>query len=82
MNHRIEYGRWSFPADKIKNGNIHLASSLLSDSLEVNSFSAEVECGDPAILNFKRNAKLLYYPEPDRNMVWRVQRIERIAPVL
>ena len=66
MSHSIEYESWVFPAQKIRDGNIHLATSLLSSSLEVNSFSATVECDDPSILNFRRNAKLMYYSEAGR----------------
>lgn len=82
MSHYIEYEDWTFPVDKIKEGNIHLAASLLSSSLEVNSFLATVECDDPSILDFKRNSKLMYYSAPGRGMVWRVQSIERTAPSL
>ena len=82
MSHSIVYESWTFPADKIREGNLYLATSLLSSSLEVNSFAPVVECGDPAILDFQRNAKLLYYAEPDRPMVFRVQNIKRVGPNL
>ena len=82
MSHSIVYESWTFPADKIKEGNLYLAASLLASSLEVNSFVPVVECDDPSILDFQRNAKLLYYPKPDRPMVFRVQSINRIAPEL
>lgn len=82
MSHSIAYDRWTFPARRIKTGNIHLATSLLSSSLEVNSFTAIVECDAPSILDFKRNAKLIYYSKAGRGTVWRVQNIERIAPKL
>lgn len=82
MSHKIVYERWTFPADKIREGNIYLATSLLASSLEVNSLYAVVECEDKAILNFRRNTKLQYYADPDRPMIFRVQKIERIAPKL
>ncbi len=82
MSHSIAYERWIFPARRIKTGNIHLATSLISSSLEVNSFTATVECDAPSILDFKRNAKLIYYSKAGRGTVWRVQNIERIAPKL
>lgn len=82
MNHHIKYERWTFPADKIREGNIYLATSLLASSLEVNNFYAVVECEDPAILNFRRNTKLMYYASPDRPMIFRVQKVERIGPKL
>ena len=82
MSHLITYESWRFPSRRIKGGNIHLAASLLSSSLEVNTFAATVECDDPAILNFKRNSKLYYYSASGQGTVWRVQNIERIAPRL
>lgn len=82
MSHSIVYESWTFPADKIKEGNLYLATSLLASSLEVNSFVPVVECDDPAILDFQRNAKLLYYAEPGRPMVFRVQNIKRVGPKL
>lgn len=82
INHCIKYDRWTFSPDKIKSGNVYLASSLLGSSLEVNSFYAEVECDDPSILNFQRNAQLLYYAEADRPMIFRVQNVDRVAPKL
>ena len=82
MSHSIVYESWTFPADKIKEGNLYLATSLLASSLEVNSFVPVVECDDPAILDFQRNAKLLYYAELGRPMVFRVQNIKRIGPSL
>lgn len=39
-------------------------------------------CGDPAILDFQRNAKLLYYAEPGRPRVFRVQNVKRTGPNL
>lgn len=82
MSHKIVYEKWTFPADKIREGNLYLATSLLSSSLEVNTLNATVECADPSILDFQRNAQLLYYAQPDRPMVFRVQNITRIAPSL
>lgn len=82
MSHLIKYEDWIFPADKIREGNIHLAASLLSSSLEVNSLSVMVRCDDPAILNFKRNSKLIYYMRSGQETVWRVQSIERTGPKL
>ena len=79
MRHYMKYEGFTFQADKIKSGNVYLATSLLSSSLEVNSLIAEMECSDPSILNFRRNAKLLYYAKPDQPMTFRVQNIERVG---
>lgn len=80
MEHKIEYSEWTFESDKIKSGNLHLASSLLSDSLEANSFSVVLECDDPSILNFERNTKLKYYVRPEQPMIFHVQDIKRVGP--
>lgn len=82
MSHYIKYLDWLFPPDKIRTGNLYLATSLLSSSLEVNSLTAEVECGDPSILDFERNTPLSYYANPDRPMIFRVQSITRTGPSL
>ena len=82
MSYKITYEGWTFAADEIKEGNLYLATSLLSSSLEVNSFVSVVECDDPAILDFQRNTKLLYYVDPSRPMVFRVQSILRTGPNL
>lgn len=82
MSHKIVYDKWTFPADKIRDGNLYLATSLLASALEVNTLSATVECADPSILDFQRNAQLLYYARSDRPMVFRVQSILRVAPTL
>lgn len=82
MSQKIVYESWTFQADKIREGNLYLATSLLSSSLEVNTLNATVECADPSILDFQRNSQLLYYAQPDRPMVFRVQDITRVAPSL
>lgn len=82
MRNYIEYNGNTFLTDKIRAGNLYLATSLLASSLEVNSLYAEVEHDDPSILNFERNTQLLYYAEAGRPMVFRVQDIERTAPKL
>lgn len=82
MEHRIEYEKWTFTAGKIRSGNVYLASSLLSSSLEVNSFTAAVECDDPSILDFERNAPLRYYVRQNQPMIFRVQNITRTGPAL
>lgn len=82
MRHYIEYNGNTFTADKIRAGNLYLATSLLASSLEVNSFYAEVEHNDPSILDFVRNTQLLYYAQEGRPMVFRVQNIERTGPKL
>jgi len=82
MNHNIEYLNWTFTPDKIKEGNLYLAASLLASSLEVNSLLAVVECEDSSILDFERNTPLKYFTRPDRPMIFRVQSIKRAGPEL
>lgn len=80
MKHNIQYLNWTFGPDQIREGNLYLATSLINSSLEVNVFSATVECADNSILDFERNTPLSYYTQPDRPMIFRVQSIKRAGP--
>lgn len=82
MGHKIEYSQWTFESDKIKSGNLYLATSLPGSSLEVDSFVVIVECNDPSILDFERNAQLKYYSQPNLPKIFRVQDIKRVGPTL
>ena len=78
---KIVYNNWTFVDKDIKSGNLYLAMSLMSDSLEANTFSATVECSDKDILNFERNAPLTYYSNGEKKGIFYVQSITRIGPV-
>lgn len=79
---KIVYGKWTFEGRKIKSGNLYIASSLLSTSLEANTFSAVVESADKTLSNFERNTPLAYYYNDTPRGVFYVQDIERIGPNL
>lgn len=76
----IVYDQWTFRDDDIHSGNIYLATSLMSDTLEANTFSATVECIDREILDFERNAPLTYYHRGVRRGIYYVQSITRVGP--
>lgn len=80
MNHSVVYEKWIFPADRIRSGDLHVATSLPVLSLEVDTLIAEVECDDPSILDFKRNARLLYCSGSGIPKVLLVQNIRRTGP--
>lgn len=76
----IVYDQWTFRDDDIHSGNIYLATSLMSDTLEANTFSATVECIDREILDFERNAPLTYYHRGVQRGIYYVQSITRVGP--
>ena len=73
MSHKIVYERWTFPPDRIEAGDLHLASSLLSSSLEVSSLLVRVVCGDPA----QRQAAVLCPAGPAHDLSGAVHRARR-----
>ena len=77
---KIVYGQWTFLDKDIKSGNMYLAMSLMSDSLEANTFSATVECSDKTILDFERNAPLTYYSRGRQKGIFYIQSITRVGP--
>ena len=78
---QITYGQWTFEDLQIKRANLYLPTSLLSDALEAATFSADVDCADPAIAVFERNAPLTYYHDGMQVGRFYVQDISRIGPV-
>lgn len=82
----IYYKTWSFDQDKIKDANVYLSTSLLSAvlpsiSLEYDTMSVVVECGDPRIVNFTKNEPLTWTCKGRVFGVFRVQDIRRVGPV-
>ena len=57
----FEYEDWTFTQDLVESGNLYRSRDLLSASLEVDTLNITVECNDPSIVNFRRNAKLTRY---------------------
>jgi len=82
MQSRIEYSRWTFPADRIKAGNLYLVASLTNSGLEANTLNVTVECDDKSILDFVRNTPLHYYPKSEKAIIFYIQDIQRVAPRL
>ena len=77
---QIVYGQWVFADAQIQNANIFLTTSLMSDSLEANTFTADVECENRTIVNFERNAPLVYSHKGVQIGIFYVQDIVRIGP--
>lgn len=76
---KIEYEDWVFTGSEIRSGRIYSTISLLQSELEPNSFEAEVECADPSILSFQRNAPLRYYNDDILTGIFYVQSIKRTS---
>lgn len=81
MRNRIDYDKWNFSDSDIKRGSIkiRLAASLLSTSLEANTFSAVVKTSDDNIRHFTRNTPLTYYHRDSQRMIACVQSVERVG---
>ena len=77
---KIVYGQWTFLDDDISSGNLYMAVSLMSDSLEANTFTATVECDDREIIDFQRNAPLTYYYKGAQKGIFYIQSITREGP--
>lgn len=82
MGNYLEYESWIFTQDDIKDGNLYRSRDLLSASLEIDTLNVTVECTDPSIVNFNRNAKLVRYFAGKQDGIFYVQSILRIAPKL
>ena len=77
---KIVYGQWTFTDGQIYQGSVYLAMSLISDSLEANTFEATVECPDKSILDFARNTPLTYFNRGRQIGIFYVQSITRNGP--
>lgn len=77
---QIVYGQWTFTDTQIHSASVYLSTSLMSDSLEANTFTADVECTDRSIIDFERNAPLVYSHKGMRVGIFYVQDIVRIGP--
>ena len=77
---QIVYGQWIFTDAQIHSASIYLSTSLMSDSLEANTFTADVDCADRSIIDFERNAPLVYSHKGIQVGIFYVQDIVRIGP--
>lgn len=77
---KIVYGDRVFEGNKIKSGNLHLATSLLSSSLEANTLSVVIETEDRTITEFERNAPIVYFYDGVQTGVFYVKSIDRNGP--
>lgn len=80
MKNKIVYGGRTFTAADIQSGGIHLASSLPSQRLEANTFSAVVKSDDTTLTAFTRNTPLYYYHRDRLVCITYVQTVDRIGP--
>ena len=79
---KITYGTWTFVDDEIKSGRIGYTISLMSSVLEPNTFSAIIETDDESIVDFERNAPLVYYYKNEKKGIFYVQDIKRTSSTL
>lgn len=77
---RIEYNGRTFYQNDIKNGNMYVAASLLSEQLEINTLEFDLVSDDTSLTNFKRNDKLTYYYDGRQMAIFYLQSVERTGP--
>lgn len=77
---KIVYGGRTFYQDSIKNGNMYLAASLLSEQLEVNTLEFDLVSDDTSLTNFIRNDKLTYFYNGRQTAIFYLQNVERTGP--
>lgn len=77
MGNRIEYLDKTFEGTEIKSGNPYYARSLLSSSLEIDTFSFEVTSDDTTLTQFQRNTPLTYFHDDTQMGTFYVQKISR-----
>lgn len=79
---KILYDGRVFSGLDIKGGKMHIATSLLSSSLEANTFSPVIKSDDRTLVEFKRNTPMIYFYNDRQKGVFYVQDIQRTGPDL
>ena len=77
MGNIIKYLDKTFDESAIKSGNPYYARSLLSSSLEIDTFSFEVTSDDTTLTQFQRNTPLTYFHDDTQMGTFYVQKISR-----
>lgn len=76
---KIQFDKWTFTDDQIKEGMCYLSRSLLSSSLEINTLDADVYNTDHSIKNFVVDTPVAYLKDDKRVASFYLQDIERIS---
>ena len=76
---KLIYGSKTYGQDDIFSGKVHIATSLRSSSLEVNTLSAEVRDTDGTLKNFSRKAPITWLYDEKQKGIFYLQEAERIG---
>lgn len=79
MNQLVYNGKTFYQKD-IFSGNVHIAMSLRSSSLEVNTLSAEARDPDGVFIGFARNTPLKWIYNGAQRGIFYLQEVERVGP--
>ena len=79
MANEIRYGGRTFTQYDISSGNCYLVTSLLSESLEINTLEFEVRSTDDTLTSFIRNAPLTYLYNGEQVGIFYVQSVSRVG---
>ena len=77
---KLIYGSKTYGQDDIFSEKVHIATSLKSSSLEVNTLSAAVRDTDRTLKNVSRNAPIIWTYKEKQKGIFYLQEAERIGP--
>lgn len=81
MRNQVIYKNWTFDARKVATGSITQQTSLPISTLAIDTFSVEVRCKDPAILEFDQNDPIRYLRRGKQRGIYYVQSIKWVSPL-
>ena len=76
---KIVYDGRTYTGTEIQNGNMRLATSLLSSSLESNTFNVTLKSPNKNLTNFSRNAPITVFNGERQLGIFYVQDVKRTA---
>lgn len=76
---KIVYAGRTFTDDKITAGQCYLSQSLLSSSLEIDTFDFSVSSDDPTLVDYQQDAPLQYYRDDVFIGTYFVQQVNRVS---
>lgn len=76
---KIVYAGRTFTDDQITAGQCYLSQSLLSSSLEIDTFDFSVSSDDPTLVDYQQDAPLQYYRDDVFIGTYFVQQVNRVS---
>lgn len=77
MTNQIQYLDKTFDAENITTGNVYYARSLISDTLEIDTFDFDIRNNDETLTEFERNTPITYYHNGNQMGIFYLQKVSR-----